>query len=144
MSMAKRERTLILDRFAVPLRNMNNKILILGDGLTLLIVTLIGFATHGESGVSFLPRMAAAFIPLLIGWFLLAPWFGLFKAEIISNPKQIWRPALAMLFAGPLAVVLRGLILNAPIVPIFAVVLSATSAFGMMIWRTVYFLFSNR
>ena len=119
-------------------------ILILGDGLTLLIVTLIGFATHGESGVSFLPRMLAAFIPLLIGWFLLAPWFGLFKAEIISNPKQIWRPALAMLFAGPLAVVLRGLILNAPIVPIFAVVLSATSAFGMMIWRTVYFLFSNR
>jgi hypothetical protein len=113
-------------------------ILILGDSLTLLIVTLIGFATHGESGVSFLPRMLAAFIPLLIGWFLLAPWFGLFKAEIISTPKQIWRPALAMLFAGPLAVVLRGLILNAPIIPIFAVVLSATSAFGMMIWRTLY------
>ena len=120
---------------------MKNKIiLIFGDGLTLLIVTLIGFATHGESGVSFLPRMLAAFIPLLIGWFLLAPWFGLIKAEIISNPKQIWRPALAMLFAGPLAVVLRGLILNAPIIPIFAVVLSATSAFGMTIWRGLYLL----
>jgi len=48
--------------FVVPLRNMKNKtILILGDGLTLLIVTLIGFATHGESGISFLPRMLAAF-----------------------------------------------------------------------------------
>lgn len=115
-------------------------ILIIGDSLTLLIVTLIGFATHGESGVSFLPRMLAAFIPLLMGWFLLAPWFGLIKAEIISNPKQIWRPALAMLFAGPLAVVLRGLILNAPIIPIFAVVLSATSAFGMMIWRGLYLI----
>ena len=76
-----------------------------------------------------------------MGWFLLAPWFGLIKAEIISNPKQIWRPALAMLFAGPLAVVLRGLILNAPIIPIFVVVLSATSALGMVIWRTLYFLF---
>ena len=115
-------------------------ILIIGDSLTLLIVTLIGFATHGESGVSFMPRMLAAFIPLLMGWFLLAPWFGLIKAEIISNPKQIWRPALAMLFAGPLAVVLRGLILNAPIIPIFAVVLSATSAFGMMIWRGLYLI----
>jgi hypothetical protein len=120
---------------------MKNKIiLIFGDSLTLLIVTLIGFAIHGESGVSFLLRMLAAFIPLLIGWFLLAPWFGLFKAEIILNPKQIWRPALAMLFAGPLAVVLRGLILNAPIIPIFAVVLSVTSAFGMTIWRGLYLL----
>jgi len=47
---------------------------------------------------------------------------------------------MAMLFAGPLAVVLRGLILNAPIIPIFAVVLSATSAVGMMIWRGIYLL----
>jgi hypothetical protein len=66
----------------------SKNILILGDGLILLIVTLIGFATHGESGVSFLPRMSAAFIPLLIGWFLLAPWFGLFNIEIISTPTQ--------------------------------------------------------
>ena len=34
--------------------------------------------------------------------------------------------------AGPLGVVLRGLILNAPIIPIFAVVLSATSALGIV------------
>jgi hypothetical protein len=47
---------------------------------------------------------------------------------------------VAMLFAGPLAVVLRGLILNAPIIPIFAVVLSVTSALGMMIWRGLYLL----
>ena len=48
------------------------------------------------------------------------------------------KAGVAMLFAGPLAVVLRGLILNAPIIPIFAVVLSATSALGMMIWRGIY------
>ena len=123
---------------------MKNKILILSDILTLLIVTLIGFATHGETSISFLPRMLTTFIPLLVGWFLLAPWFGLFNIEIISNSKGLWRPALTMLFAGPLAVVLRGLILNTPIIPIFAVVLSGTSAFGMMIWRTLYFLLSRR
>ena len=122
---------------------MNKTILILGDTLTLLIVTLIGFATHGETSISFFPRMLTTFIPLLIGWFLLAPWFQLFNPKINSNPKQFWRPALAMLFAGPLAVVLRGLILNAPIIPIFAVVLSATSALGMMIWRTLYFLLNR-
>jgi hypothetical protein len=130
-------------------------ILVIGDTLTLLIVTLIGFATHGETSISFLLRMLTTFIPLLIGWFLLAPWFQLFTpTQPPPNPEGIWgrwreategakRVALAMLFAGPLAVVLRGLILNAPIIPIFAVVLSATSAFGMMIWRTLYFLLSR-
>lgn len=117
---------------------MNRNLLILGDLLALAIVTLIGFATHGEIGLSFLPRMAAAFFPLCIAWFLLAPWFGLFQDEVIRNARQLWRPALAMLFAGPLAVVLRGLILNAAVLPIFALVLSATSALGMLLWRILW------
>ncbi len=48
---------------------MNKTILILGDTLTLLIVTLIGFATHGETAISFLPRMLTTFIPLLFHGF---------------------------------------------------------------------------
>jgi hypothetical protein len=114
--------------------------LILGDILAIAIVTFIGFVTHGETDLSFLPRMFAAFLPLTLSWFLLAPWFGLFRSEITSNLKQLWRPVLAMLFAAPLAAILRGLILNAAVVPIFAIVLSATSAFGMLIWRGLYAL----
>ena len=117
---------------------------ILGDIFAILITTLIGFATHGEADLSLLPRMVAAFIPLTVAWFLLAPWFGLFQHEITSNPKQLWRPALAAVFVAPLAAVLRGLILNAPIIPIFAVVLSATSAFGMFVWRGLYFLLNRK
>ena len=122
---------------------MKRSILITGDILALLITTLIGFITHREGDLSFAFRFAAIYFPLSISWFLLAPWFGLFQPEITSNPKQLWRPVLAMLFAGPLAVVLRGLILNAAIIPIFAVVLSATSAFGVFVWRTLY-VFMNR
>jgi hypothetical protein len=122
---------------------MKRSILILGDILAILIVTIVGFATHGEAGLSFLPRMAAAFFPLLIGWFLLAPFLELFQQECTSNTKQLWRPVLAMIFAASFAAVLRGLLLNAPIVPIFAVVLSATSALGMLIWRGIY-VFLNR
>ena len=123
---------------------MKKSILILGDILALAITTVIGFATHGEADLSFLPRMAAAFFPLTVAWFLLAPWLGLFQKETIMNPRQLWRPALAMFFAAPLAAVLRGLILNAPIIPIFAVVLSATSAFGMLIWRGIYFFLDRK
>ncbi len=117
--------------------------LILGDILTILITTLIGFATHGEANLSFLPRMAAAFFPLVIAWFLLAPFLGLFQPENTSNPRQLWRPVLAMLFAGPFAAVLRGLLLGAVIIPIFAVVLASTSAFGMWAWRGIYLFFKK-
>lgn len=116
-------------------------ILYAGDTLSIATLTLIGFATHGETSLSFLPRMGALFAPLVISWFLLAPGFGLFQQDIVSTPKQLWRPALAMLFAAPFAAVLRGFILNAPVLPIFAAVLAGVSALGMVIWRTVYFAF---
>lgn len=128
---------------------MKKSTLIFGDVLAILIVTFIGFASHGELGAgspspyTVLPRMAAIFFPLVITWFILAPFFGLFQPEITTNRYQLWRPALAMVFAGSMAVIVRGLLLNAPIIPIFAVVLSTTSAVAILIWRGI-FLFMNR
>jgi len=122
---------------------MNKNILILGDVLAIAMVTLIGFASHNEADLSSLPRMAAVFFPLTLSWFLLAPWFGLFQDEITHNARQLWRPALAALFAAPMAAVLRGFILNAPVIPIFAAVLGVTLAVGMLIWRGLYFRFNH-
>jgi len=119
-------------------------VIISGDLLAIALVTFIGFATHGEAGISFLPRMAATYFPLSIAWFLLAPAMGLFDREIPSNPKQLWRPALTALFVGPAAAVLRGFLLNAPVIPVFAVVLSGTSALGMVVWRALYFLLNRK
>jgi hypothetical protein len=121
---------------------MKKPILIIGDTLAILIITFIGFASHGEAGLSFIPRIAAIFFPLVIAWFVLAALLHLFDQENTSL-NQLWRPALGMIFAGPLAVVVRGLLLNAPVIPIFAVVLSVTSALGMLIWRVIY-AFVNR
>ena len=118
----------------------NRTIIILGDILAILLVTVIGFAIHGELGASFVGRMSAAFFPLTVAWFLLAPFLGLFQPEIIANPRQLWRPVLAMIFAAPFAAILRGFLLDAPVPPVFAVVLASTSAFGMLAWRGVYFL----
>jgi hypothetical protein len=119
-------------------------ILCAGDAASIAVLTLIGFATHGEAELSFLPRMGALFVPLVISWFLLAPWFGIFQQEIVSIPKQLWRPAFAMLFAVPLAAILRGFLLNAPVLPIFAAVLAGTSALGMVIWRALYLLWNRK
>jgi hypothetical protein len=122
---------------------MKKTTLILGDILAIAILTIIGFATHGEAELSFVPRMATTFFPLCIAWFLMAPALGLFQQEMISDPKNLWRPALAGLFAGPFAAVLRGFIFNAPIIPIFAAVLAGTVALGMVVWRGI-FVFLNR
>lgn len=118
--------------------------LILGDILAIAILTFIGFATHDEADVSFLPRMAAFFFPLCISWFLLAPSLGLFQQETTSSLKQLWRPALTGFFAAPLAAVLRGFILNAPIIPIFAAILAGTAALGMVIWRLIWYWLAHR
>jgi hypothetical protein len=118
-------------------------ILVLGDLLAIAVLTVIGFATHRETDLAFLPRMAALYFPLSVSWFLLAPALGLFQREIISNPKQLWRPALAALFAACLAAVLRGFLLHAPIIAIFAIVLGLVSALGMVVWRGLYLLFNR-
>jgi hypothetical protein len=118
-------------------------VLILGDILTIGILTFIGFATHGETNLAFLPRMSATFFPLVIAWFLLAPWLGLCQDDVIYNARQLWRPALTALFAAPLAAVLRGLVLNAAILPVFALVLGAASAMGMLVWRLTWYWVSR-
>ncbi len=128
---------------------MNKSIPVLGDIFVIAIITLIGFASHGEvragsPSPSVLPRMAAVFFPLTIAWFVLAPALGLFQPEITSDPKQLWRPALGALFVGPMAAIVRGFLLNAPVIPIFAVVLGATSAIGMLLWRGLYCLLNHK
>jgi len=112
--------------------------LYLGDTLTIAIITLIGFATHRETGLSFLPRMGTTFFPVLIGWFLLAPWFGLFDGQIIAEQKNLWRVALTILFSAPLAAVLRAITLNSAVLPIFVAVLGVTNALGITLWRWIY------
>jgi len=123
---------------------MNHKpLLILGDMFAIAIVTFIGFASHGEADVSFLPRMAAAFFPLLLAWFLVSPWLGLFDEAVVFARRQFWRPAFAMIVAAPMAVVLRAALLNTTASPLFTLVLGSTSALGMTIWRGLYGYFAK-
>ena len=124
---------------------MNKKsILVLGDIITFAILAVIGFATHGETGASFLPRMAVIFFPITFAWFVLAPWLGLLDESVINSPKQLLRIPLAFLFAAPLAVILRGALLNAPVLPLFTLIFGGSNALGMLLWRGIYLLVAKR
>lgn len=124
---------------------MNKKtILILGDVLAIALLTVIGFATHGETDASYLPRMAAAFFPVVFAWFVLAPWFELFDEGVISNPKNLLRIMLVILFAAPTAVILRAAWLNSAALPLFTLILGSTNALGMIVWRWIYIFIAKR
>jgi hypothetical protein len=118
--------------------------LILGDILALAIITIIGFASHGETDISFVPRMFTTFIPLVVSWFLIAPWLGLFNEQITSNPRQLWRPPLAMLLASPMSAILRAAMLNAVALPLFTIILGSSAALGMLVWRGLYFFWEKK
>jgi hypothetical protein len=118
-------------------------ILVLGDILALAIITVIGFATHGETDLSFLPRMLTTFVPLVVGWFLIAPWLGTFDGRMTATPKQLWRPPLAMLLAAPITAILRAAMLNAVALPLFTLILGGSAALGMLVWRSFFLLLSR-
>lgn len=117
--------------------------LVAGDILVLGLVTLTGFASHDELGTAG-TRMLTTFVPLVLAWFLISPWLGVFQAEITANPRQLWRPFWAMVLAGPMAAWIRGAWLQRPIVPIFVVVLGGVSALTLLAWRIIYWLIYSR
>ncbi|MBI5841346.1 MAG: DUF3054 domain-containing protein [Chloroflexi bacterium] len=123
---------------------MKKSTLILGDILAIALLTVIGFASHGETGLSFLPRMATTFFPLLVGWFLVSPWLGLFDEQTVKDRRLFWRPALAMILAAPMATILRAALLNGAALPLFTLILGSTGALGMVIWRGLYLFFTRR
>ena len=112
--------------------------LIVGDVIALAVITVIGFASHGETDISFVLRMLTTFIPLVVSWFLIAPWLGLYSPQITSNPKQFWRPPLAMLLAAPMTAILRAAMLNTVALPLFMLILGGSAALGMLVWRSLY------
>jgi len=145
---------------------MNKRaLLILGDVLAIALITGIGFASHRELGTAPFSRILATFVPLAFGWFLIAPWLGLFEGGVAADARQlhlhcdertpalaggargaaqVWRPPLAMLFVAPLAAFLRGASLNSVILPVFVAVLGLSAALVVLAWRGVWLLLNRR
>ena len=110
---------------------------IIGDILLHAILTVAGFASHNE--LNAVLRMFTTFLPLLIAWFWVAPWFGLFDVDVVRSPKRVWwRTAWAWTAVAPLGALLRALWLGTVVIPIFALVLTGLNALGFVIWRVLY------
>lgn len=120
-----------------------NIFLIAGDVLVLGLVTMYGFASHDSLGTAGW-RLLSTFAPLLISWFLISPHLLVFDLDRAAQLSQLWRPFWAMVLAGPLAAFLRGMMLSAPIIPLFVIVLGGTAAIALLIWRALFLMFLRR
>jgi len=118
-------------------------VLIIGDIITLIIVTIIGFASHGTAGTAG-TRMLTTFVPLAAGWFLIAPHLRVYDKNYVLEWRQLWRPFWSMVLAAPMAAWMRGVILDSPILPLFVVILGGFSALGILAWRALFLLVLNR
>jgi hypothetical protein len=118
-------------------------ILIIGDIITLGIVTYIGFASHGTAGTAG-SRMLTTFIPLVAAWFLIPPHLKVYEVQVGSDWRQLWRPFWSMVLAAPMAAWIRGMLLDAPILPIFVIILGGVSALGILIWRGLFIIVLSR
>lgn len=110
--------------------------LIIGDVLAVLVVTMLGFATHyGEVTGT---RWLTSFLPVLAAWFAVAPFYGAYDPALSQQSTQVWRPLLAAVVSAPLAATLRSLMLNNTVFPVFVLVMMATNGLGFLIWRWLW------
>ncbi|MFN8453221.1 MAG: DUF3054 domain-containing protein [Anaerolineae bacterium] len=122
--------------------------LVIGDVLVLLLFVWVGRGTHSLPGSDIAAALATA-APFVLGWFVVAPWLGLYKAGVSQNlAKLLPRLLLAWLIAGPLSALLRAIFQGRPlpegIIPIFVLV---TTGFGFaffLVWRLIYLWWVNR
>jgi hypothetical protein len=117
--------------------------LLVGDMVTLGLVTIFGFASHGTLSTAGV-RILTTLLPVLVSWFLVAPFLGAYRLEWVSDWRQLWRPFWAMVLAAPLAAWMRAVWLESVILPVFVVVLGGISAIAILIWRLIYWVILTR
>lgn len=106
---------------------------LIGDVVVLVVLTVAGFATHLTLGD--LGRMVVTGVAALVAWAAVAGPIGVYRLDLIDDPRVVWRVAWAWLIAAPLATFLRGAALARDIPPTFVVVMILTNGFALVAWR---------
>ncbi|MBC8333231.1 MAG: DUF3054 domain-containing protein [Anaerolineae bacterium] len=114
-------------------------VLISGDVIIAVIITLWGFASHDTLDTAGL-YMLTTFIPVLVAWLMIAPLLGVYDLDRMKNIRQFWRPFYAMIIVSPMAALIRAFWLGRGIAPLFVVVLGGFSALGILLWRVVHWM----
>jgi len=108
---------------------------IIGDGIVLGVLSVAGFAMHETLAET--SRLLITVLSFLVAWAWIAPWFGVFGDEVLTDPKRVWRVLLAWVAAAPFGAVLRALLLGLTVSPIFVIVMTVVTGVGLIVWREI-------
>ncbi|NJL05703.1 MAG: DUF3054 domain-containing protein [Chloroflexaceae bacterium] len=120
-------------------------LLIGGDLLAFTLFAIIGRRSHSEAaGLMAWFEVLKTAAPFMLGWFLVAPWLGAFRArdyQAGADPSVAGvaqRTALAWLVAAPLALLLRAILLQRGIPFSFALITFITNLTFLVAWRSLF------
>jgi hypothetical protein len=118
-------------------------VLALGDTLAFLVFAAIGRGSHGEAtGLAAIPQVILTAAPFAIAWFIVAPFVGVYRRELMADPRKMAaRTLLGWVLSWPVAMVLRGIFVDHAVPPwTFAVIALVVNAAFLLIWRWPYAL----
>lgn len=85
--------------------------LVIGDVFCFLFFASLGSIQHGTNPALNVFYYVWVALPFMIGWFLISPWVGAFKAELATRPtKMLARTVLSWVAAWPVAMLIRWLV----------------------------------
>ncbi len=111
--------------------------LMLGDGCMFLIFATVGWLSHGREH-PLLWVWGTSGAPFAIGWFIVAPFFGVYRRSVTSGWRStFWRTALAWICAWPVGWLLRWLFAGeAP--ASFAITTLIITMILLLFWRSLF------
>lgn len=112
-------------------------ILLIGDTLVIMLVTLYGGVTHGTLQSDQNTLIVTGFA-WWAGWVLLMPFVGYLGEGSYREFNQLWRPLLGMILASPISGFIRGVILNKAIFPLFVIAFGGIASISLFLWRFVF------
>ncbi len=112
--------------------------LIAGDAFTLLIVTLIGFASHNELQWAFVGRMALSWLPFTLAWWLLAARMQLLDPQRPMSWSLTLDLTVAVFYAATVGMMVRAWVMGGVLLPVFALVMAAVAWPALWLWRWLW------
>ncbi|NOK60293.1 MAG: DUF3054 domain-containing protein [Chloroflexi bacterium AL-W] len=121
--------------------------LVSGDIASFFVFAMIGLASHrGITSLVNIPDLAITAAPFALGWFIVAPFTGVFKPAITSRLRSmLTRTALTWVGGCLIGLVVRALINQSGVPPLtFALITFTTILLILSAWRGSFAWFVNR
>jgi hypothetical protein len=118
-----------------------------GDAVAFLAFATIGLNSHGKEvgGFAVLPQVILTALPFAAAWFIVAPFAGAYRRELIASPRKMaQRTIIAWGLSWPLSMVFRGVFVDHGVPPLsFAIVTLIFNMMILLIWRWPFALNNN-